>query len=182
MKALDRALQGIRVRKVRPYIRAGARVLDIGCADGVLSREAGPLNRYVGIDPDAPAAASSANVRFIRDTFPTSQLGPADLFDVITATAVLEHVPRDAQAGFAKACARHVEPGGYLAITVPAPVVDSILALLKSASILDGMKDEQHYGFDPDATPRVFEPHGFRLERHSRFELGLNHLFVFKRD
>ena|SRR5688572_12467508 len=181
MKPLDRALQQMRVRMVSPYIKAGARVLDIGCADGILYRKVAPPDLYVGVDPDAPAAAPSPAVRFIRDVFPTQQLDPAERFDVITVTAVLEHVPRDAQSGFARACARHMMRGGCLAITVPSPIVDSILAFLKGASLLDGMKDEEHYGFDAGMTPAVFEPHGFRLERHSRFELGLNHLFVFRR-
>ena len=182
MKALDRALQWIRVSKVQPYIPAGARVLDVGCADGALYRSIGQLGRYVGVDPDAPSTTFGPNVTFIKDVFPTSQLDPDERFDVIAATAVLEHVPTDAQTAFAQACARHVVPGGWLAITVPAPVVDSILDALKKVSVLDGMKDEQHYGFDPAVTPSIFEPHGFRLERHSRFELGLNHLFVFRRN
>lgn len=182
MKPLDRALQRVRVRMVRPFIGPGARVLDVGCADGALYRAVGPLDRYVGVDPDAPSTAPSPNARFIRDVFPTSQLDPAELFDVITATAVLEHIPTGAQAEFARACARHIVPGGHLAITVPAPVVDSILDALKRVSLLDGMKDNEHYGFDPSATPSIFEPHGFRLARRRRFELGLNHLFVFRRN
>jgi trans-aconitate methyltransferase len=182
MKPLDRALQRVRVRMVRPYIAPGARVLDIGCADGALFRAVGRLDRYVGIDPDAPPMPPSANSRFIRDVFPTAQLDPAERFDVITATAVLEHVPHGAQSAFARACATHTVPGGRLAITVPAPLVDTILEALKRVSLLDGMKDEEHYGFNPAMTPSLFEPHGFRLERHSRFELGLNHLFVFRRD
>jgi len=181
MKPLDRTLQQMRVRKVGPYIEAGARVLDIGCADGALYRTIGPLARYVGVDPDAPSTGPSPTVRFIRDIFPTPQLDPAERFDVVAVTAVLEHVPRDAQPGFGKACAHHLVPGGRLLITVPSPVVDSILGFLKRTSLLDGMKDEEHYGFDPGMTPAVFAPHGFRLERHSRFELGLNHLFVFRR-
>jgi SAM-dependent methyltransferase len=162
-------------------IAAGARVLDIGCADGVLYREATPLAWYVGIDPDVSEATPLGNGRFIRDVFPTSSLDAKERFDVIAAIAVLEHVPSEAQRAFAAACATHTVPGGRVIITVPSPLVDSILAVLKRGAILDGMKDEQHYGFDPASTTALFEPHGFRLERHTRFELGLNHLFVFQR-
>jgi 2-polyprenyl-3-methyl-5-hydroxy-6-metoxy-1,4-benzoquinol methylase len=182
MKRLDLILQHIRVCRVRGFIAAGARVLDIGCADGVLHREIPSLGFYVGIDPDASPATLLENGRFIRDTFPTPELGAAEHFDVITAMAVLEHVSRDAQPAFARACAEHIVPGGRLLITVPSPVVDSIIDVLKRASVLDGMKDEQHYGFDPETTPSLFEPYGFRLEAHSCFELGLNHLFVFRRN
>lgn len=181
MKYLDRALQRIRFRMIAPYIKPATRLLDIGCADGALYGKAEPLDRYVGVDPCAPITALSPNAKFIRDTFPTPQLTPTERFDVIAVTAVLEHVPREAQAAFASACARHSASRGCLAITVPSPAVDSILYLLKGVSLLDGMKDEEHYGFHPETTASIFEPHGFRLERHSRFELGLNHLFVFRR-
>jgi 2-polyprenyl-3-methyl-5-hydroxy-6-metoxy-1,4-benzoquinol methylase len=180
MKHFDRMLQLLRVQRVRPYIKPGARVLDIGCADGALYRSVARLDHYVGIDPDAPTCSTSANVRFIRGTFPTAALDPHEQFDVIAALAVLEHVPRDAHTEFARACAQHMAPGGYLAITVPSPIVDPIISALKSVGLLDGMREDQHYGYDPRTTPSIFERHGLRLDRHARFELGLNHLFVFQ--
>jgi hypothetical protein len=36
-------------------------------------------------------------------------------------------------------------------------------------------------GFDPDQVPEEFGMQPMRLVRASRFELGLNHLFVFDR-
>jgi SAM-dependent methyltransferase len=182
MRWLDRQLQLARVRMVRPYLGSGGRrVLDVGCADGALFRLTGGFDRYVGIDPDAPIAAPAPNARFIRDVFPSAQLDRSDRFDVIVITAVLEHIPRASQPAFAQACADHVVSGGFLAITVPSPAVDSMLSVLKRVALLDGMKEDEHYGFDPAVTPSLFEPCGFRLERHRRFELGLNHLFVFER-
>ncbi len=181
MKPLDRVLQRIRVRTVSPYIKRGSRLLDIGCADGVLYQQIGPLANYVGVDPDAPVTVPWPNARFIRDTFPTSKLDPSERFDAITALAVLEHVPPDVQPRFAQSCAKLVVPGGCVALTVPSPIVDSILKLLKRTFLLDGMRDDQHYGFDPASTRALFEPCGFRMEGHRRFELGLNHLFVFRR-
>jgi 2-polyprenyl-3-methyl-5-hydroxy-6-metoxy-1,4-benzoquinol methylase len=72
MKPLDLVLQRIRVRAVSAYIKPGARLLDVGCADGVLYHAVGPLNAYVGVDPEAPTIPGPA--RFICDTFPTSKL------------------------------------------------------------------------------------------------------------
>ncbi len=181
MKRVDRILQTLRVRQVAPYIAPGASVLDVGCADGALLRHVSCLGRYVGVDPDAPLVTVDSRARFIRGTFPTAELAAEDKFDVMTLLAVLEHVPVAAQPAFAQACARQVVPNGRLAITVPSPLVDPILDVLMRLAFLDGMETDQHYGFDPKHTPAVFEPFGFRLERHHRFELGLNHLFVFRR-
>jgi len=40
---------------------------------------------------------------------------------------------------------------------------------------------EEHYGFDPTDTLRIFAEPRFKLVRHERFQPGLNHLFVFAR-
>jgi 2-polyprenyl-3-methyl-5-hydroxy-6-metoxy-1,4-benzoquinol methylase len=180
VKRVDLLLQRLRIRAIEPYLKAGMRVLDIGCADGVLYRLAPPLDSYVGVDPDASEGSIGPNARLVRGMFPTGEIDDRQQFDLLVALAVLEHVPAAEQATFARACARHVAPGGHVAITVPSPIVDPILHVLKSTSIVDGMRSEQHYGFRPDDTPGIFEPHGFQLRLHRRFELGLNHLFVFQ--
>jgi hypothetical protein len=52
MKAPDRLLQFWRFSKVHPYIPRGARVLDIGCADGALFRLIeNKIHEGVGLDP-----------------------------------------------------------------------------------------------------------------------------------
>jgi hypothetical protein len=66
-------------------------------------------------------------------------------------------------------------------ITVPSPLVDPILDVLRALRVLDGMETEQHYGFKPSETKRLFGDAGFVLEKHEKFELGLNELFVFRR-
>ena len=181
MTALDRLIQRVRINQVLPYVGRNSRVLDIGCADGALYERAGHIGEYVGIDPDAPAGRTTSNAEFIRSSFPTTALRPDRLFDVITALAILEHVPRDAQSGFAAACAAHLRPGGVLAITVPSPMVDSILGVLKRLRLVDGMHEEQHYGYVPAGTPSLFAASGLALVRHTTFEFGLNHLFVFQK-
>jgi len=66
-------------------------------------------------------------------------------------------------------------------LTVPSPLVDHILALLRFLGLIDAMTLEQHYGFDPRQTVPLFNSSGFRLIRHRKFELGLNNLFVFEK-
>lgn len=179
MKWIDRVLQDLRFAQVKPYVNAQSRVLDVGCLDGALEKKLGPFADYFGLDPSAPASERSG-IRFARGFFPHPDV-PADSFDVLTALAVLEHVPRDEQLAFADACRRVLAPGGRLVITVPSPLVDPILDVLMKLRFADGMETEQHYGFKPTETRDLFEGAGFSLEKHARFELGLNHLFVFRR-
>jgi hypothetical protein len=64
---------------------------------------------------------------------------------------------------------------------VPSSRVDDLLKVLKAVRVVDGMADHQHYGFNPLHAIAAFEGAGFKLERHSRFQLGLNNLFVFRK-
>jgi len=181
MKALDRLLQRWRIGKARPYVAPGARLLDIGCADGEIFRRIAHIEEGVGVDPDLPQVTLKLpNAVLLRGFFP-EVLPDERPFDVITLLAVLEHVPPEAQGALAEACARHLKPGGHLVITVPSPFVDHILSVLRFCRLIHGMALEQHYGYDPRQTATLFAVGGLELVRSRRFQLGLNHLFVFKK-
>ena len=180
MKALDRLLQRWRIAVAASWIPAGARVLDVGCADGALfnllrDRVAGG----VGIDPDAPGTRTRDGVRLVRGLFPDD--APDERFGAITMLAVVEHLPASSYAAVGGAAARLLSDGGRLIVTVPEPVVDRIVELLQRLRLLEGMSLEEHHGFATGRTRAIFEPAGFRLVRHRRFQLGLNNLFVFER-
>lgn len=181
MTSADRLLQRWRISKVGPYLKGSTRVLDIGSADGALFQRYPFVDSYVGVDPDVVENKElGPNARMLRGFFPAA-LDSAEPFDVITLLAVLEHVPPKEQVVLAAECARWLRPGGRLIVTVPSPVVDVILGVLKALRIVDGMSVEQHYGFDARLTPAIFEKAGLRLVRASRFQLGVNNLFVFGR-
>lgn len=179
MKALDRFLQRWRAAVAAPWIPSGARLLDVGCADGVLlARVSERVASAVGVDPDAqPMRSGRAEIR--RQAFPGAERFDAGRFDCIAILAVLEHVP-DAGA-LARECHRVLAPGGRVVVTVPHPLVDRILDVLMALRLLDGMEAEAHHGFDPRSTVVVFEQAGFRTRVARRFQLGLNNLFVFER-
>lgn len=180
MKWLDYRLQWERTRRVVPYVAQGARVLDIACADGALFRVLGDLvGSGVGIDLD-PVPPSTPKYEYIQGSFP-SALPTGEAFDVVAALAVLEHVPEKDQPGFAAGCARALRSGGHLVVTVPSSRVDDLLRVMKAVRLVDGMRDDQHYGFHPTKAIAMFEKAGLVLERHSRFQLGLNNLFVFRK-
>jgi len=180
MKPLDRLLQRWRIVIAAPWIGSGARVLDIGSADGALFdhlRRRGATG--VGIDPNSPLVPRADGVRLIRGLFPAD--APDGPFDAITMLAVLEHLPAASHAAVVGATARLLRDGGRLIVTVPEPAVDRIVHLLQRLRLAEGMSLEEHHGFSTAQTRTMFEPVGFALLRHRRFQLGLNNLFVFER-
>lgn len=182
MTLVDRWLQRWRFSKVRPYLGPASRVLDVGSADGALHAYHPHVARFVGIDPAAPVERQvGGSGRLLRGFFP-DVLAPDDVFDVIAMLAVLEHVPPDAQLPLARACADRLVSGGVLVITVPSPVVDRILAVLLALRLVHGMALEQHYGFEARRVPEVFSAVGLRLIDARRFQLGVNNLFVFRKE
>jgi 2-polyprenyl-3-methyl-5-hydroxy-6-metoxy-1,4-benzoquinol methylase len=175
---VDRFIQRWRIRKAGEYIPRGARVLDIGCADGAMFKLVRHIGSGIGIDPLLTAPEQLPNARVLPGLFP-DVLSPDDTFDAITMLAVLEHVPREAQRPLAMNCARFLRPGGRLIITVPSPAVDKILDVLGALRLIHGMSLEQHYGFKPEETPSVFGSAGLTTTVQRRFQFGLNNLFVF---
>lgn len=162
---------------IRPYIHDGIRVLDIGCADGALFRQHAPATG-IGIDPDLEKPVDNGRYILVKGNFP-EDINPGDRFDLITLLAVVEHIPEEILPKLAQDCRERLKPGGKILITVPDPMVDSILAVLVRLRLADGMSLEQHHGFDVRKVPVFFGQAGLTLLRHRRFQLGLNNLYVF---
>jgi 2-polyprenyl-3-methyl-5-hydroxy-6-metoxy-1,4-benzoquinol methylase len=181
MKFLDRILQRWRIAKAKPFIKPGSRVLDIGSAEGAIFEQLGPrLAGGLGIDPTLQAERLAGAVRLVPGFFP-KDMPSSEPFDAITMLAVLEHFPENQLTTLRDGCARFLKPGGRLIITVPSPMVDEILKVLKTMHLIDGMSLEEHHGYEVDQTAGIFSPPDFRLVQRSSFQLGLNNLFVFER-
>jgi 2-polyprenyl-3-methyl-5-hydroxy-6-metoxy-1,4-benzoquinol methylase len=180
MRALDRELQRRRIAKALPFIPPGSSVLDVGCNDGALFRAAGDrIARGVGIDVRAPETWVGGPYELRLGEFP-DVLDPAETFDAVVMLAVLEHVPPEGLAAWAKVVPDVLVPGGRLIVTSPSPQVDEILHVLIKLRVIDGMEVREHHRFDPRTVPDIFGSESLPLERWQRFELGLNHLFVFR--
>jgi SAM-dependent methyltransferase len=181
VKRLDRFIQRWRMRQARRFVPAAARVIDVGAHEGEFFRALGDrLVRGFGIEPLCGAAWAAENFRIVPGLFPAVRPEGAD-WNAVTLLAVLEHIPRAEQPALAAACRELLAPGGRVIVTVPGPAVDHLLAGLRRLRLIDGMSLEEHYGFDPADTERIFGAPGFRLLHRSRFQLGLNHLYVFER-
>jgi cyclopropane fatty-acyl-phospholipid synthase-like methyltransferase len=174
-------LQEWRIRLVKPWIHPGARVLDIGCFDDSLFRRLGDqLGFGIGLDPLLKEPLYERRFRLLPGTFPQSK--PSEgLFDVITMLAVLEHVVPHELRRWAETCRDLLNPKGLVIVTVPSPRVDTLLDVLMRLRLAEGMSVEEHHGFEPSMAVQLFEQTGFHTAHRSRFQLGLNNLFVFRK-
>jgi len=181
MTWLDQHLGQRRLRMALPELPPGGRVLDIGTHDGTLFRLSGA--RGAAIDPELTCSTTAVpGVAMVKGLFPADMSAlPDGPYDAVTALAVIEHVPEDELADWSSALEKLLDPGGRLIITVPAPAVDMILHLLIGLRLASGIEAHQHYGFRPADLEAIFAPPQWRLRRHRRFEVGLNHLYVFER-
>ncbi len=181
MRALDRFLQRWRIAKVLPFIPCGARVLDIGCADGALFHILGNhICEGIGLDPTLSSRVKGQNFDLIPGNFPDG-LTETEPFDVITLLAVLEHIPEPELRPFADNCVFWLKPGGLLIITTPSPHADYILNILMALRLIDGMSLEEHHGFDPQQTPAIFSMPALKLVKSAKFQLYFNNLFIFQK-
>lgn len=181
MTGLDVYLQRLRIAAALPWIASGGHVLDVGCADGALFRQ-GRSCISSGVGIDTLHSETWVNGPYERRTgsFPEA-LPEGDQFDAVVMLAVVEHLSNSELNRWATAVPQALKRGGRLVITTPSPLVDHILAAGIRMRLLDGMEAHQHHGFDPHDVPRIFTVPGMQLESQRRFELGLNHLFVFAR-
>lgn len=181
MTQIDRLLQRWRIRKALPHIAIGGHVIDVGAHQGELFKILGTkLGKGFGIEPLLTGEVRSSSYRIYAGRFPTIRPEEGG-WDAIVMLAVLEHIPRGEQAELPQVCHDLLKPGGRLIITVPSKEVDRILALLKTAKMIDGMSLGEHFDFEPKEVPRIFAPPHFRLVCYERFQIGLNNLFVFEK-
>lgn len=181
MKTLDRFLQRWRMLKALPHIPKGARILDIGSADGRLFKILGNrIKDGLGIDPLLTEPVTCERYRLRPAQFPM-QMPKSEKFDVITMLAVLEHFPEDILQRCGQMCSDLLNPEGYVIITIPSKAVDAILVVLKFLRLVEALTLDEHHGFDVSMIDDVFPKRKFELVYKERFQLGLNNLFVFKK-
>lgn len=181
LKTVDRIIQFWRIAKVRRYIPKGARILDVGCADGALFRQLRHrIDSGVGVDHGLVRSTGDAQFQLIAGTLTDGLVASGD-FDAVTLLAVVEHLREDVIAELRNRCVTALKPGGLLLITVPSARVDQILHVLTSLHLIAGMSLHEHHGFNPADVPGWFAGADLMLVDSKRFELGLNNLFVFKK-
>ncbi len=178
-KPLDSFLEYLRFTKVEPYIPIGAHLLDIGTGDGNFLRYLnGHLQAAIGIDSHLTQTVKFGKCRLIPGYFPYDFVKD-ETFDVITMLATVEHIPMNALPSVADACWKYLKPNGQVIITVQHPRVERLLDLLKVVGIVEGFSIHEHYGFNPECLPNIFNQ--WNLIKWERWGFGCNNLFIFEK-
>ncbi len=104
------------------YLRSvpGGEVLDVGCGGGAFLARARALGwRVLGVEPDPAAVRVARETRGldVRAGTLEAQRLPADRFDAVTSSHVIEHVHDP--LGFLQECARVAKPGGQIVVVTP---------------------------------------------------------------
>ena len=176
---MDSILEYLRFTKVEPYIPKGVTLLDIGTGDGrFLHYLNGHVQTTVGIDPHLTQTVEFGACRLLPGYFPRDFV-ECSRFDVITMLAVVEHIPMDVLREVAAACWESLKPGGQVIITVQHPRVEPLLDLLKALKIVKGFSMHEHYGFNPECLPDIFNR--WQLIKKERWGFGCNNLFIFEK-
>ncbi len=174
---VDRFLESLRFAKAKPHIPQGACLLDIGAGDGAFLRSlSGHIHSGVGIEANLTQSVEFEDYRLVKGDFP-KDFSEDRTFDVITMLATVEHIPMDSLPEVADVCWDYLKPGGQVVITVPHPRMDGLLMLLKKLQLVEGFSMHQHYGFDPECLPDIFNR--WQLVKRERWGFGCNNLFLF---
>jgi 2-polyprenyl-3-methyl-5-hydroxy-6-metoxy-1,4-benzoquinol methylase len=179
---LDRLLQSWRIWMAARFIPQQAVVADIGSWDGTLftTLKNKQLSGFA-IDPLIETNKQVLGINYIQGFFPQEVTLDADSVDVVALLAVMEHIPLHEQPAFALACYQCLKPNGKVIMTIPSPMVDKILQVLKKWKLVKGMETGQHYGLKPEQTFEIFKKAGFKPVFKGAFQAGLNNLFVLSK-
>jgi SAM-dependent methyltransferase len=163
-------LEEERIRMALPHIKG--ELLDIGAGPNTLAKAYG---RGVGVD----VVEWGGGAMVVEDT---SNLPFADSsFDTVSFIACLNHIPyREAAL---REAGRVLKPGGRIIITMINPFVGGVghtLWWYSEDKHRGGMKEGEVGGMWNREIVQLCEDQGFKLLFHTRFQLGLNNLYVFQ--
>jgi ubiquinone/menaquinone biosynthesis C-methylase UbiE len=135
----------------RTGVKAGDRVLDVGCGTGIVARRAVPIvglgGRVVGIDPTPPmlamARAAAANEGLAIEWHQGSATKlpfPDHSFDVVLSQQVLQFIPDKSAA--VREMHRVLADGGHVGIAVWQPIEHQPVFLAMHEAVVEHLQME----------------------------------------
>lgn len=124
----ERLFQRLRIVRIKRHIPQGASLLDIGCGNGkLLFSLANRLSRGDGVDKRVKSQ-NKGHIRLQSWLAKQSLPFPNDSFDIVTMTAVLEHL--ETPKFVLSECYRVLRRRGSLILTTPSPIAKPVLEFL----------------------------------------------------
>ena len=179
--AVEKLINDLRYRKVRPAISSCKRLADLGCRDNYrfLKENRDLAERCWGLDLEV-SDRTDGNITLMKRDI-TQRLPFEDGYlDQVTMLAVLEHIenPRP----ILKECLRVLRPGGSIILTTHTRLGIYVHDLLIKTRLVRDVEPGEHKDFHmstkvlSDWTREA----GFQIETAHTFECGMN-LFVSAR-
>lgn len=171
---LEPLVNYVRTHKILPLIPKDAVLLDIGC--GIPAKLLKLLSPHIkhGIGVDFKVEPCQwDNLQTIRLLIDKQLPFPNDYFDIVTMTAVLEHIEHEAE--IVDEIYRILKPNGKLLITVPSTWSQPVLEFMATLKIIypEEILDHKRY-YNRDSLSQLFSTHGFVQFQHQYFELFMN--------
>lgn len=171
---LEPLINYLRTHKILPLIPHDAVLLDVGCGiPAKLLKILSPHIKYgIGIDFKVEPSKWD-NLETIRLLIDKQLPFPDNYFDIVTMTAVLEHIEHETY--IVKEIYRILKPNGKLLLTVPSLWSQPILELLAHLKIIypEEIFDHKRY-YNKQSLYLLFSTYGFSDFQHHYFELWMN--------
>lgn len=163
---LEQILRQIRFLAVRPLIKNGTTVLDLGCGyDAEFLRTISPkIKLGIGFDISVKKKEIAKNIKLFSKKINSKLKLPKNYFDTITSLAVFEHLGKTQEV--VNFSFNALRKGGTLAITTPNPKGKFLLEFLAFKLRLISqteINDHKHY-YSKNEIRKLFINAGFKKQ------------------
>lgn len=166
-----------KIRISQVLMHSDGNILDVGCGFNNLARN------YRGNNPNSLSIGiDSHNWHNMPDVIADARYLPIrnETFDSISFVASLNHIPYREKA--LDEARRVLKKDGKIYVTMISEIVGRIIHMLFDKDEKErGFKEGEILGMPRDKIISLFERTNFKLTKESKFELGLNKLYTFKK-